>query len=108
MLNSMNRSEFLSISCKCALALSYTGVFGEMIAPREGQDNELRLRCIAVFDRFEQVWKFNDFWKRGNTCDACLNFASAVQHRWPYDPEVRAMAGKVDAMLVENLQYFKT
>jgi hypothetical protein len=105
----MRRSQFLKISGKCALLFSYTRTFGGIIPLEKMMSTkELKSRCIAVFDRFEEVWEFNDFWKRGNTFDACLHFVSALQQRWPNDDSVKAVAKKVDGMLVKNLQYFKT
>lgn len=37
------------------------------------------MQCINAFNRFEEVWDFNDFWKRRNTFDACLTFTDALQ-----------------------------
>ncbi len=62
--------------------------------------------ALAAFKRFAEVWEFDDFWKRGNTFDACLVFAAAVQTRWPDDPEVRRMQGAVTGMLEKNLAFF--
>ncbi|MCK5469318.1 MAG: hypothetical protein KAI99_12430, partial [Cyclobacteriaceae bacterium] len=55
-----------------------------------------------------EIWNFNDFWKRGNTFDACLTFADAVQQRWPDDQEVKAMQVTVRNMLEENLTFFSS
>lgn len=30
-------------------------------------DVQLKNRFISAFERFETVWNFKDFWKRGNT-----------------------------------------
>ena len=45
-------------------------------------EEKLKSWSIAAFIRFEEIWNFNDFWKRGNTFDACLTFVNAVQQRW--------------------------
>ena len=67
----------------------------------------LKEQALLAFKRFEEVWDFNDFWKRGNTFDACLVFASAVQLRWPNDPEVQKMNATIIGMLEQNLEFFK-
>ncbi len=63
-------------------------------------------QALAAFSRFQGVWEFNDFWKRGNTFDACLVFAAAVQRRWPGDTGVQRMQRSVTAMLEKNLAFF--
>ncbi|MCB0450438.1 MAG: hypothetical protein KDC97_10005 [Confluentibacter sp.] len=71
-------------------------------------EKELKLRSIAAFNRFEEVWNFNDFWKRGNTFDACLTFVEAASNQWPNDPEIISMQTKVNKMLEENLDFFNS
>lgn len=75
-------------------------------APATDYEDRLKDRSIAAFKRFEEVWNFNDFWKRGNTFDACLTFVAAAHGQWPNDPEIIAMQGKVNDMLKENLEFF--
>jgi len=67
---------------------------------------QLKLQALLAFKRFEEVWDFNDFWKRGNTFDACLVFAGAIHQRWPEDPEVIEMNAKIVKMLEQNLAFF--
>ena len=69
-------------------------------------EDKLKTWAIAAFKRFEEIWNFNDFWKRGNTFDACLTFVDVVQQRWPNDPAVKEMQLKVNEMLEENLVFF--
>lgn len=69
-------------------------------------ESELKTQSITSFNRFKEIWNFNDFWKRGNTFDACLTFAAAADAQWPNDPEVIAMQTDVKDMLVENLTFF--
>jgi hypothetical protein len=69
-------------------------------------EDKLKEWSFAAFRRYEEVWNFNDFWKRGNTFDACLTFVDAVQQRWPNDPDVKVMQLKVKDMLEENLAFF--
>ncbi len=68
--------------------------------------DDIKNHSIAAFKRFEIVWNFNDFWKRGNTFDACLTFADAMHHKWAGDAKVMAMQKRIDEMLEENYQYF--
>lgn len=75
-------------------------------APRSDYEDQLKQQSIAAFNRFEEVWDFNDFWKRGNTFDACLTFVDAAQEQWPNEPEIMAMQTRVKNMLVENLAFF--
>ncbi len=71
-------------------------------------EKELKSQSIASFNRFEEVWDFNDFWKRGNTFDACLTFVEAVSNQWPNDPEIISIQTKVNKMLEENLDFFNS
>ncbi|NVK52151.1 MAG: hypothetical protein HWD85_04395 [Flavobacteriaceae bacterium] len=73
---------------------------------RKNYEHELKAQSITAFNRFKEVWNFNDFWKRGNTFDACLTFVEAAHQQWPNDPEVMAMQTSVKDMLVENLAFF--
>lgn len=73
---------------------------------QKAYETELKNRSIAAFNRFEEVWNFNDFWKRGNTFDACLCFAEAAQNQWPNDPDIQAIQLNIRDMLVENLAFF--
>jgi hypothetical protein len=70
--------------------------------------NQLKERSINAFKRFSEIWDFNDFWKRGNTFDACLTFVDAVQQKWPNDPGVKEMQIEVKEMLEENLLFFNS
>lgn len=63
---------------------------------------------LAAFRRFKQIWEFDDFWKRGNTFDACLTFVAAALNRWPNDPEIQSMQLSVKNMLEKNLDYFNS
>lgn len=72
------------------------------------KDADLKTKCIAAFNRFEEVWEFNDFWRRGNTFDACLNFTDALHQRWADDKEVKSIQQKVSTMLERDFAYFKS
>ncbi len=103
----MDRRKFMLMAGSCAALL--TGG-GRLVACKKAipAKDEVKLKrwAIAAFNRFEEIWNFNDFWKRGNTFDACLTFVGAVQQRWPEDPVVKAMQLTVKNMLEENLSYF--
>jgi hypothetical protein len=57
------------------------------------------------FDRFKTVWKFDDFWTRGNTFEACLRFVMAAQAKWPHDPKVREMRSFLEHMISAEENY---
>lgn len=102
----MERRKFIELTASFSLLTSS----GLLFACNKNQTNiteeNLKTYSKAAFNRFEEVWNFNDFWKRGNTFDACLTFVDAVVTRWPNDPEVKRMQEKVKDMLEENLVFF--
>lgn len=67
---------------------------------------DLKENALLAFDRYEEVWEFSDFWKRGNTFDACLVFAKAVNDQWPDDPKVKEMNRKIVKMAEKNLNFY--
>lgn len=69
-------------------------------------EESLKNMSVDAFVRFEEVWNFNDFWKRGNTFDACLTFVDAMRQKWPDDDEVKSIQVRVKDMLIENLEFF--
>lgn len=103
----MNRREFTKLTSSAVLSLScknnFTGIVGLTTFQNE---DELKARCIAAFKRFEEVWNFKDFWKRGNTFDACLTFADALHRKWPHNAEVIRIQKRIDEMLEQNYKYF--
>jgi hypothetical protein len=70
---------------------------------RKTEQDELKSRSVAAFSRFEQVWNFNDFWKRGNTFDACLHFVDAASIQWPNDPAIMAIRETVTRMIKNKI-----
>jgi hypothetical protein len=103
----MNRREFTKLTSLTALSLPYKNSFAGMIGLNHFQNEEdIKTRSIAAFKRFEEVWNFRDFWKRGNTFDACLTFADALHQKWPRDKEVADMQKRITEMLEENYHYF--
>lgn len=105
----MKRRKFIQLVGSSATLITITGMLSACKNSNEkGIEDNLKKWAIAAFKRFEEIWNFNDFWKRGNTFDACLTFVDAVQTRWPNDPEVKEIQMKVKDMLEENLVFFNS
>ena len=103
----MDRRKFIKITGSSTALLTSTGIFVTCKnEPVEDYEQLLKEWSVATFKRFEEVWNFNDFWKRGNTFDACLVFVAAALERWPDDPEILEIQKKVKIMLEENLEFF--
>ncbi len=103
----MERRKFIKVSSSCATLMTSSGLFFACKNSAEAAiEDKLKTWAFAAFKRFEEIWNFNDFWKRGNTFDACLTFVDALQQRWPNDLAVKEMQLKVKDMLEENLTFF--
>ena len=103
----MKRRDFARLTSLAALLLPSQKMFSRIAHFEELHDKEdIKKQSLAAFKRFESVWNFNDFWKRGNTFDACLTFAEAMHRKWPADAEVIAMQKRIGEMLEENYKYF--
>ncbi len=103
----MDRREFARLTSLAALSLPYKNRFGSLISIDQFKTkDDIKKKSIAAFKRFETVWNFNDFWKRGNTFDACITFADAMHRKWPHDAEVISMQKRIGEMLEEDYQYF--
>ncbi len=103
----MERRKFIQLLGSSATLMTSTGMlFACNNSDEKDIEDKLKKWAFAAFNRFEEIWNFNDFWKRGNTFDACLTFVDAVQQRWPNDPKVKEMQIKVKDMLEENLAFF--
>lgn len=105
----MDRRNFLEMTGKGTAFVVSGGLFFSC-KERSGLnfDVQLKNRSVSAFERFETIWNFKDFWKRGNTFDACLNFLAAAGETWPGDPAVLNMQQKAVKMLEENLTFFHT
>jgi hypothetical protein len=109
----MDRRKFMRVTGISGIGVSgmtFTGLMPLISCSSEDStlEEQLKQQALLAFNRFEEVWDFNDFWKRGNTFDACLVFASAVYDRWPDDMEVVAMNAKIIQMLKQNLDFFNS
>ncbi|HUZ57832.1 MAG TPA: hypothetical protein VMU83_03525 [Hanamia sp.] len=105
----MNRKKFIKLTGSYAMLFPIVKKLDNISPAKTRQyDKALKMHFIEAFNRFEQVWNFNDFWKRGNTFDACLTFTDALLHKWPDAPEIKSIQQKVNQMLEENFTYFKS
>jgi hypothetical protein len=109
----MDRRKFIRIGGISGIGLSgmtFSGLMPLISCSSNNPDLEeqLKQQALLAFKRFEEVWDFNDFWKRGNTFDACLVFAAALNRQWPDDPEVIEMNAKIVKMLEQNLDFFNS
>ncbi|MBI6121235.1 glycoside hydrolase family 76 protein [Salegentibacter maritimus] len=105
----MKRRNFIRIVGSTGLLIGATGtMFAYNPLTRADSEEKLKQLCFKAFERFESVWDFNDFWKRGNTFDACLIFVDALKDQWPDDPEVEIIQKKVGKMLEKNLVFFNS
>ncbi|WP_228237859.1 glycoside hydrolase family 76 protein [Allomuricauda sp. M10] len=105
----MKRRKFIKVTGSSGLLLTATGSLvncGSFIG--EDQDKKLLEQSIQAFKRFSEVWDFKDFWKRGNTFDACLVFVDAMIERWPNEEQVKEIQSEVQAMLRQNLTFFSS
>src|ERR1700740_433193 len=103
----MKRREFSKLTSLATLVISGKK-FGLISLEQSNDPDDIKIRSFAAFKRFEDVWDFNDFWKRGNTFDACLTFADALYKKWPADAGVISIQKRIDGMLEENYKYFKS
>ena len=101
----MIRRKFIKLTGISAVFIGTGSIFTSF---KNISDSGIQLKkwSIAAFKRFEEVWEFNDFWKRGNTMDACLTFADAAYHQWPNDLDIQKMQVSVKNMLEKNLLFF--
>lgn len=114
----MDRRSFMRISGISGIGVSGVALSGMTISglmhltscskTDPTLEEQLKQQALLAFKRFEEVWDFFDFWKRGNTFDACLVFAEALNRQWPNDPEVIEMNAKIVKMLEQNLDFFKS
>ena len=68
----MKRRKFIKVTSISGVVC--TGLFPLLGCSSSDPDieEELKQQSLLAFNRFEDVWNFNDFWKRGNTFDAVL------------------------------------
>ncbi|AUP79526.1 hypothetical protein [Flavivirga eckloniae] len=104
----MKRRKFIKITGASGIALAGLSPLISLSCSKSGINRALKDQALLAFKRFENVWDFPDFWKRGNTFDACLVFANAVRKQWAKDSRVEAMNSKIVEMLVQNLAFFKS
>jgi len=104
----MDRRKFIQVTGISGLSFSGLMPFLSCSSDNPALEEKLKQQALLAFKRFEEIWDFFDFWKRGNTFDACLVFADAVTERWPKDMKVKEMNSKIKEMLEENLAFFES
>jgi hypothetical protein len=104
----MDRRKFIQVAGISGLTIGGLMRVLSCSSSKTEAEEDLKTMAFLAFKRFEEVWDFNDFWKRGNTFDACLVFADAVQQRWPADQQVVAMKHRIVKMLEQNLAFFNS
>jgi hypothetical protein len=102
----MKRRNFIQTTGSFAVFIAGSGMMACKNLAGNHDEEALKAWSVAAFKRFAEIWNFNDFWKRGNTFDACLTFVDAAHQQWPDDPEVKKMQTTVVKMLEENLVFF--
>jgi hypothetical protein len=103
----MKRRNFIQLTSALATLMPGSDLLTACkSASNNSFEEEIKNMAFAAFDRYAEIWNFNNFWKRGNTFDACLTFVDAVTQQWPDDPKVKEMQLKVKSMIEENLAYF--
>lgn len=69
---------------------------------------EIELYSFQAFGCFCKVWDFDDFWKRANTCDACISLVDALMSRqYNNDVLLAEMSGTIQEMLEKNITYYR-
>lgn len=68
---------------------------------------DIKLYGIKAFDCYMAVWDFEDFWKRANTCDACVAFMDSCLTENPHDLQVKERLKSLEGILEKNLKYYK-
>lgn len=103
----MERRKFIKITSAGTALLSGAGILSACKTESGiNYEDQIKQWSVAAFNQFEEVWDFNDFWKRGNTFDACLVFVAAALEQWPDDQEIVRMQSAVKSMLEKNLEFF--
>lgn len=108
-MSNMERRKFMRLAGSLGIIIPWAGTlmsFEKLVG--NGVKQNLKSRALSAFRRYEAVWDSGDFWKRGNTFDACLVFADAAHEKWPNDPEIKNMQKKVAEMSEKNLSFFNT
>jgi len=68
---------------------------------------DLKSQAIAAFNRYMDVWEFEDYWTRSNTFEAAIQFVTAARNRWPQDARVLESVRQIDKVIFGNITYFQ-
>ncbi len=104
----MRRRNFIRITGGSAAFVTGAGILAACKTKKKSRSDNLKEQAFAAFERFKEVWDFDNFWKRGNTFDACLVFTEAAVNKWPGDENIIRMQQDITKMLKENLAYFNS
>lgn len=74
----MKRRTFIKTTSVSGVALTGLSPLLTWSCGESKNTEVLKKQVLLAFKRFKEVWNFNDFWKRGNTFDACLTFVDAM------------------------------
>ncbi len=69
-------------------------------------DDDIKFFSIKAFFRYADVCDFKDFWKRANTCDACLVLLEPFLEQKFCDKEVEGMFVTIQKILEKNLFFY--
>lgn len=73
-----------------------------------GLEADIKAWAIQGAARFEQVWAFQDYWKRSNTFHSFLRFVDSAEQRWGRsDPDLKPMQLLRTEMIGQNAAYFR-
>lgn len=73
-----------------------------------GTESDIKTWAIKGAKRFQQVWEFQDYWKRSNTFHSFLRFVDAAEQRWgKNDPELEPLRSLRTEMITQNASYFR-
>jgi len=70
---------------------------------------DIKAWAIAAAERFQQVWEFQDYWKRSNTFHSFLRFVDATEQRWGKgDPALKPLQSLRTEMINTNASFFRS
>src|SRR6185503_18577056 len=85
-----------------------TAVREQGVRDAKGAQDDIKTWAVKGAGRFEQVWEFQDYWKRSNTFHSFLRFVDAAEHRWgKNDPDLQPMQALRSEMVSQNALYFR-
>lgn len=65
-------------------------------------------QIFLAFNRYCQVYNFDDFWTRGNTFDALRHVYKSAETKWKGDPNVAKMNTLLRTLALDNINYLNS